>query len=269
MSDGTVARYVRPADLAALIAIAEGPADTIRFLAGGQSLVPALLANPVPPVTLLDVSRIPELRTLSIGEAELWIGAAVTFTEILESGISSALPVLAEALRHVGTVTIRNRATVGGSLGWTDPRGELLLVMLVHDAVIHTSRRTIAPSDFASGPFRSVLDPDELIVGISITIDRDARRGFAELIDRNSAGKAIVAVAVAAWHGAGRGVRVAVGGVADRAVASPPIDAIDAVGWIDELAQSMPALDDPFHSIAYRRAMAATLVRRVIRGLPA
>lgn len=263
MSDAATARYERPGDLAALIARAQGPAGTIHFLAGGQSLLPDLLANPVPPVTLLDISRIPELRALDVTPPTLWLGATVTFTELLESAAATALPVLAEALRYVGTQTIRNRATVGGSLGWTAPRSELLLALLVHDAVIHTSRRTIVPADFACGAFRSILAPGELILGVRIAAGTSG--GFAELLDRNSAGRAIVAVAVSRVIGGAR--RIAVAGVADRAVVSPPIDPADAVGWLEAVADRLPLLDDPFHSVRYRRAMAATLVWRVLGRL--
>ena len=264
MNGRAIARYKRPVDLAELIALAEGPAGTTRFLAGGQSLLPGLLAGPVPSVTLLDVGHIAELRRLDIAPSTLWLGAAVTFTEILESGVATVLPALTEALRHVGTATIRNRATVGGSLGWADPRSELLLALLVHDAVIHTSRRIIMPADFACGPFRSILDPGELILGVRIDIPTSGSAGFAELLDRNSAGKAIVAIAVS---GAVEGLRrVAVAGVADRAVVSPPIASGDAAGWLERL-QAEPALADPFHSIGYRQAMAETLVRRVFGRL--
>lgn len=263
MSGRAVARYKRPLDLADLIALAQDTPGATRFLAGGQSLLPGLLANPVPPVTLLDVCRIPELRTIDVTPPDLWLGAAITFTEILESGAATSLPVLAEALRHVGTSTIRNRATIGGSLGWTDPRGELLLALLVHDAVIHTSHRRIAPADLACGPFRSILDPGELILGVRIKADSGG--GFAELLDRNSAGKAIVAVAVSAAIGHARSFAIA--GVADRAIVSPPLAPAEAAAWLETMSDRLPALADPFHSIGYRRAMAATLMSRVLERL--
>ena len=68
------------------------------------------------PAELLYVRDIPELRRAGLTERFLEIGAAVTIVELLELGDAALPPLLAEAVRGIGTPSMRNLATLGGNI---------------------------------------------------------------------------------------------------------------------------------------------------------
>ncbi len=68
------------------------------------------------PAELLCIQSIPELRRAGLTERFLEIGAAVTVAELLELGDSALPPLLAEAVRGIGTPAVRNLATLGGNI---------------------------------------------------------------------------------------------------------------------------------------------------------
>lgn len=268
--------FQAPETLAALVAAADAAGNQALFIAGGQSLVPALARRTSHPACLIDVGRVAELRDICVESDRVKIGAGSSFTDILNSDVPNVLPAVAAALRYVGTHTIRNRATIGGSLAWADPRAELALVLLIHDTTIHTSRRELPISEFVRGPFQSALEPAELIVGISMKSNDGRRRSFTELIDRNSAGKAIVSVAMSLSDGREGSVQLGVAGLVDRPVVSPHLPRGSGeeftqamTHWLSKVKTEYLQLADPFHSLEYRFQMASVLSARLNRELGA
>jgi CO/xanthine dehydrogenase FAD-binding subunit len=268
--------YQAPQTLSELLSMLAAAHNEVVLLAGGQSLLPSLARRLEYGVALIDITRIDELRRIAIKPKTIEIGAAVTFSEVLLSDVATHLPALARALRYVGTHTIRNRATIGGSLAWADPRAELALVLLVHDAIVLTSRREIAIERYIRAPYQSALQPGEVILGVRIAHGGATRRGFAQLLDRNSAGKAIVSVALAMDVESDQlTLRCAVGAVLGVPVISHTMRlALPAQSselgralrpWLAQLCIAGPLLIDPFHSIDYRCEMTVVLAERLQR----
>jgi CO/xanthine dehydrogenase FAD-binding subunit len=195
-SERTHASFRSPTNLIELLEAVAAAGDDGVIIAGGQSLLPTLARGDAPAIRLIDVGRVAEMRKIVIAPDYVEIGAVTNFSDILSSGVRNALPALAQALRCVGTFTIRNRATVGGSLAWADPRAQLPVVLLIHDAIVRTTRRELPIEGFIQGPFRTALLSGEVVTGIRVRRADSTHRGFAQLIDRNSAGKAIVSVAL-------------------------------------------------------------------------
>ena len=104
--------------------------DDARVLAGGQSLVAMLNMRLVAPEVIVDISRVPELATITRTEDSIAIGAAVTqaATERFD-GLEAHLPLLARALPFVGHYQTRARGTVCGSIAHADPSSELPLCL--------------------------------------------------------------------------------------------------------------------------------------------
>ncbi len=249
--------------MAALKSAFEQDPDGTFFIAGGQSLLPSLAVRGVQPRQILDIAKLPELHALDLYGDRIFIGAAVTLTELLERGIAAALPVMASALLHVGNITIRNRATVGGCLAWADARAELPLICLLYQGVVVTSARRIAMDHFLEGPNKTVLAPGELVIGVEIPRPQAHAAGaFRELMPRKSLGRAIVSVAVADVKGSRC---IAVGGIWSKPVTAPVV-AIDTVDkWIDRVSAITPTLSDVLFPIDYRIAVLKAFIQRAMR----
>lgn len=257
---GAAALYSAPARVEEAVAILRDDPGA-RLIAGGQSLIPPLQWGQLSTTHLVDIRNIAALRGIEMHTRHIRIGAATRFSELLRDTAATRLPGLAAALRHVGTITIRNRATFGGSLAWGNPRAEAALALMVHEAIVVTDRREISVADLPTGAFVTRLERDEIILSVRVPLTPDPRAiRFRELLDRNSAGKAVVSVALRADRDE---IRFAVGGVFSRpALATAAPDGIDAA--LDRLGWDYPALPDAFHSFPYRRAMAAVLLHRAL-----
>src|SRR6476659_4740453 len=130
-----------------------GSTPEAAIIAGGQSLMPVLAFRRATPSLLVDLRRIPELGNIDIGDDGVRLGALVRWRDIEDDRrLSTAHPLLQEALRHVGHYAIRNRGTVGGSLGQADPAAELPGVAVTCDAEITLAgpagSRTVPAGEF-------------------------------------------------------------------------------------------------------------------------
>lgn len=255
--------YRAPQTVEALTAILAAAPDAM-ILAGGHSLLPALSLSASRQGLLVDIGRIASLKPVALTATGAVLGAGASLSAVLASPVADRYPALAAALGHVGNHVVRNRSTIGGNLAWADPRGEVLLALIAHDGVITTSRREIPAADFVAGPFRTLLEPGEVILSARLPPPRPM--GFAEVMARDSTGRAILS-ALCALEGDGL-VRLSVGGLVDRPVRSTPLACPDAaalgaaaVSFLDGMMACHPVLPDA-SSPAYRRRIAPTLLYR-------
>ncbi|MEU4742755.1 xanthine dehydrogenase family protein subunit M [Actinosynnema sp. NPDC023658] len=249
-------------------------------LAGGQSLIPLLNARSRRPAVVVDVSRLPLTDVEQTGSA-LVLGALTRLRAAETSPVvRRAAPLLAEALTHVGHVSVRNRGTVGGSVAHADPAAELPAVLLALDAVFSArgpgGTRTIDARDFFLGPHRTALAPDELLTGIRIPLPPStARHGVAEL-SRRPQDLAITAVftSVVLTDDVVTEARIAVAGAAPTPIRAraaeelllgetPTAEVLAAAG--EAAAGATDPVDDLRAPAAYRRDMTAVLTRRALR----
>lgn len=118
------------------------------------------------PDTIMDLTRVPELREWGTDNGRLRIGAGVTYTRIIRE-LGDRLPGLALASRTVGSPQIRNRGTVGGNLGTASPAGDALPPLYVSDAEVELASiggtRLVPVADFIKAPKRTAMRPSELI----------------------------------------------------------------------------------------------------------
>ena len=108
---------------------------------------------------VVDVSRVEEMRTIAATEGTLSIGAAVTFTEIVNSPkIAQWAPILAQAAGCVGSVQIRNVGTLGGNVANASPAADSVPPMLVHRARLQirssSSERSEPLEEVIIGPYQ-------------------------------------------------------------------------------------------------------------------
>ncbi|HZR73503.1 FAD binding domain-containing protein [Bradyrhizobium sp.] len=241
-----------------------------RVIAGGQSLMPMLNMRLARPKTLIDIMRLPELARIERKGGNIVVGAGVRQAALLAwPELGKVLPLAAQALPWTGHVQTRSRGTVCGSIAHADPSAELPLVFCALGGEVHLRsrkrQRRVPASDFFAGMMVTTRADDELIEAVSFPASRHAC-AFREVARRHG-DFAIVACAAVATD---KGVRLAVGGVADMPVARefPRLESSALEDALNVFAYELDARDDVHASARYRRDLVrmigADLVREVL-----
>ncbi|WP_027214319.1 FAD binding domain-containing protein [Burkholderia sp. WSM2232] len=255
--------YQRATDPQAAAAAIAADSDA-KFLAGGQSLLPTMRLRLAQPSQLIDVTRIPALKSISVEANVVKIGAAVCHADVADhADIRRALPALADLAAHIGDRQVRALGTLGGSLANNDPAACYPAAAMGLDATIVTQRRRISSSDFFVGMYETALEPDELIVGVEFPVpERAAYEKF-----RNPASHfALVGVFVAKFTS---GVRVAVTGAAASVFRVPELESALSANFTPEAARAVSlagaSLNDDMHASAeYRAHLIPVLAARAV-----
>ena len=129
--------YVRAATLTDAFQLWRDAGPDAKLLAGGQSLLATLAFRLSEPSTLIDISRVRELRGIAQAGAVIRVGALTTHAELgRHELLRQHVPLLAEAVPLIAHPAIRNRGTIGGSLAFADPAAELPACCVALDAMI-------------------------------------------------------------------------------------------------------------------------------------
>ncbi len=143
------------------------------LLAGGTDLVVNMKEDVQVPDFVIDIKGIDALHRLEFKDNSLYIGATVTFTELLDASIvKEKFPLIWESVKTVASVGIRNRATIVGNICSAVPSLDSGPALLVYEANVHIKsdkgEREIPISEWFMGPKKNALKPGELALGISI-----------------------------------------------------------------------------------------------------
>ena len=240
--------------------------EDARILAGGQSLMAVLNMRLAQPQRLLDISRCAPLQQLRVEQGWMRVGAAVTQATLeWRPTLARELPLLQRAFPHISHFQVRNRGTVAGSIAHADPSAELPLCLLALQGEVllksAAASRRVPAGDFFTGMLQTARRADELVEAVRFPLAAPGQGfGFEEFSARHG-DFAVCAVAAVA---AGRRLRLAVGGVADRPVARDfPLLQGDALAdALNDFAWQLQARDEPQASAALRRALVRRLGRR-------
>ncbi len=138
------------------------------FMAGGLTLVPRMRAREEAPTDVLDVTDMPGMRDIEITDMRFRLGAAVTYTDVVESvDLSKVCPAMIALAATIGDRHIQNRGTIGGSIARNDPASDYPAALIALNAIVETDARSIAAADFFEGPFKTALENRELITAVS------------------------------------------------------------------------------------------------------
>lgn len=224
--------YASPATLEEAVALLARHTNA-AVLAGGQSLIPAMTVRRVAPGLLVDLRQIPGLRGISTADrGGLRIGGATTLDEIAASTrCRSGWTALAEAAEAAGDAQVRNRGTIGGALADGHPAGDMIAAAIALDAAVNVTgtagARAIAAADFATGAYRTSLQPGEIVTSVDLPAPA-ARSGSAYVKLRHpGSGYAICGVAAAVTVQADGTIgasRIAVTGAADHPTRLPSVE---------------------------------------------
>jgi carbon-monoxide dehydrogenase medium subunit len=262
--------YVRAETVAQAVALHAESGGDARYLAGGQSLLPALNFRLDAPARLIDLNGIAGLSGVRMDGDALVIGALTRHATVARDPLIRAhLPLIAQAMDHVAHPAIRNRGTFGGSVALADPAAEMPACVLALGGVIVAEgargRRQIAADDFFLGSYETALQSGEVLVEVRLPLPHaQSRAGFAE-IARRKGDYATVGLALMT----GPDPRVVWFGVSDRPLRDPAAETALRSGT-DAAAVVLDGLDvwgDLHSTEATKRHLARVLMRRVIEGL--
>jgi carbon-monoxide dehydrogenase medium subunit len=304
--------YLQPTSVAETLDLLQRYGGQARIVAGGTDVLVELSREAAelrssrarrarggrPTATLIDVTRLPDLKYVRDDGRCVRLGALATHNDVLASPscVQGALP-LAQACREVGAPQIRTRATVAGNLVTASPANDTITPLLALGAEVVLAsaagrsraqhgapkgrwrERVVGLSDFCLGVRRTVARPDELLREIRVPRMAPEQRGlFLKLGLRRAQAISVINVAlVLAFDGDRvREARIALGAVAPTVVRAAAAEAylegrrLDAAVCEEAgrlVGEGIAPIDDVRGSASYRRATAAALVADGLRRL--
>jgi CO/xanthine dehydrogenase FAD-binding subunit len=272
-------RYLRPSSLQEVIGFLEEHGAGARLLAGGTDLTVDLHYGQSIPQVVIDVKRASDLSPV-ITEADGWltISATVPLTEVEGNKIvRRRFPALAEAAAVVGSIQIRNRATLVGNVCNASPAADMVPVLAVYGAVVKIigrgGERSLPLVDFIQGNRRTALVAGELATAVCIPFPSEPfGSAFARVTRRHGVDLATVNLCCGI-DGSGM-TTLAFGAVSPRplvvqdrdGVLADPSAAADIKSVVlDALISKATPITDVRASAEYRLAMLKVLALRAQR----
>ncbi len=254
------------------------------FIAGGTDLLVQMKGGRKCPSALISLRSVPELAGVTTG-AVTSIGAMTTLTDVLEHPVvSKRHPALVEAVRSMGSVQIRNVATLGGNLCNAGPAADSAPPLLALGARARIQggdgEREMPIEDLFAGPGRTCLGPDDMLTAILLDPPSSGTRGAFLRKTRVHVDLALASIAVVLeMDTAGetcRQARVAAGAVAPTPLRLLEVEAVlagrritpEVLGRAKELARDgISPISDVRASADYRRHITGVLFERAVSTL--
>ena len=278
--------YINATSIDEVLKTLSKQSDRARIVAGGTDLILEIERGVRKGIdTLIDVTRIPDLDQITMGEDDIvHLGPLVTHNHCVSSQIirERAYP-LARASWDVGAPQIRNRSTVAGNLITASPANDTITPLMALDASVTlqsvNGARTIKLQDFYTGVRKTVMKPDEMLVDISFPAMTATQRGtFIKLALRRAQAISIIDVAIILNIDSDsvQSASITLGAVAPTIIhASEAEDYLAGKKLTDEVIEEAARLtmdastpiDDIRGSAAYRREMVRVCTMRGLRSI--
>lgn len=184
--------YIRAGSIGDAVRLLNEPGLKNHALAGGTDILLILRHDPYYCDRLVDISLIPELHTIEERGGRVFIGAAASFSEVMESSlVMKTAPLLAQACHLVGAVQVRNMGTLGGNVINAAACADSLPALICLDATAHIltpqGESAIPVDELVVRPNRTILPPGGLLVSLSYLIPPAGSQSvFLKLGRRNS-----------------------------------------------------------------------------------
>jgi len=275
--------YCAPKRLEEALDIFAEYGERARALAGGTDLILFMEKGRLKPDLVVEIPFCPPFIGVEITNTHIRIGSRTTMRELETSSlVREKVPVLADAASKVGSLQIRNLATIGGNICTASPAGDTLPALLVLDASVRLvskgGERMIPLREFFLGPGETVRQPDELLTEVILPLPHH-RSGcsFYKLSVRRYMDIAIVNVAALVTvneDGFITDAKIALGSVAPTPIRAYEAEErlkgnnlndilLDEVGKLAQDASS--PITDQRGTAEYRRIMVYRLTKRVVK----
>lgn len=270
--------YFKPRSLKEALRLKKTIPDA-KFIAGGTDLLVKIKDNELQPSTLISLRSIKELSGVEVNRV-VRIGALTTISDLIQNqALCENYPVLVEAGNKMGSIQVRNVATIGGNLCNCSPAADTALPLLVLDAKVRLqsieASREMPLSEFFKGPGESCLNPDELMTDILIDPSQPNTRATFLKIGRVKMDLAVASVALLLEMEGKKcyKARVAAGSVAPVPLRLSKVEALlEGKAFSKKLVSEAQKLSseivNPITDIRaseeYRREIVGVLVRRAL-----
>ncbi|WP_030661673.1 FAD binding domain-containing protein [Streptomyces cellulosae] len=268
-------RYHRPTSKADALAVLAAEGDRARPLVGGTDLLVGLRHSTIAPTWIVDLKGITDLpEPITLTEDGIRIGPTMTLGELVAHlDVRRSFPALSEAALTVGSVAIRNRASLVGNLCNASPAADTVPALLVLGAVVTIESvdgaRTVSLADFFLGPRRTQCHASALVTRIDLPWPpAGTGSAFQRLTRRRGVDLGTVSVA-AAVSSDGR-MSLGLGAVGPKplmAEVAEPVDLTDEPQLervLDQLLNVAAPITDVRASREYREAMLRVLGKRAV-----
>ncbi len=252
------------------------------FMAGGTDLLVQIKEGEKRPRYVIDLKEIHEMNGIKISDDHLSIGALTSIRTLEKSPlILEKIPLLSQAASKLGSVQIRNRATIGGNIANASPSAEMAPSLLTLDTKVaifgNNGSSVIKLDDFFRSPGETILKEGDIVTHFLIPIT-SKRRGsiYYKLSARNAMDLAFVGVAVLLELDEEDKIckaRIALGAVAPKPIRAisaenllegAPLDPLKARESSELAAQSSNPISDIRATAEYRKEMVKELSYRGI-----
>jgi xanthine dehydrogenase small subunit len=273
--------FERPAELAGALALLTEHPEAV-LVAGSTDWGVEVNLRGVRAPFVIGIDRVPELRTLSIGDDVVEIGAALSLSEV-ERGLAGRVPLLDQLFPQFASRLIRNGATLGGNLGTGSPIGDAPPALLALEArvVLASSggEREVPLADYFTGYRQSVKAPGELIRAVRIPLPLSEVAAFHKVAKRRFDDISSVAVgfAIQVLDGVVVKARIGLGGVAATPIRALATEAaLEGSPWREDVVRAAARvmrtegtpMDDHRASAAYRSSMLGTALLKLHAETP-
>jgi carbon-monoxide dehydrogenase medium subunit len=272
--------YARPASLAEAHDLLDSVApDEVRMIVGGTDLIVGLQSGRIAPEVVMDLKHLRDLPPrIAHTDGMVSISAVTTMTEIItDERVRTEFPALVEAALTVGSVQIRNRASLAGNICNASPAADTAPSLLAYDAVVVISSRSgerrVPLADFVLGPRRTDLRAGELVIALELPVPgRPLGAKSARLTRRR--GVDLATLSLCCTVGPTR-TRFAFGAVAPRpflvdddsgVLADPDGDPDERERVLREITGRARPISDVRAGADYRQAMLLVLSRRALQA---
>jgi carbon-monoxide dehydrogenase medium subunit len=273
--------YHAPETIAQAVALLAGDAGA-RPLAGGTDLIVQMRSGRSAPSAIVDLKRIAGMSGVrGLAGGGFAIGAATPCTALKDDkALAAAWPGLVEAANLIGSVQVRNRATVAGNLCNASPAADSVPALVSAGATCLVAgpngEREVPVEEIPTGPGETSLAPGEFVAEIRLPAQQGAD-AYLRSIPRTEMDIAVVGAGTSLVLGADgtcTSARIAIGAVAPTVLLVRDAGAalvgttLDETA-IDAMAEAVRAacrpITDKRGTIEYRIAMAGILAKRVVR----
>ena len=249
-----------------------------KLIAGGTDLSLVVTQQWQPLESLIDVSQVDDLTTISESSQGWRIGASVSLHDV-HQWLKIHLPSAQELFHRIGSMSIRHRATMGGSLGHASPIGDIAPLLLSLDASIELDdgdiKQTIAAQDFFVGYRQTVLKPSQWISAVVLPkLQRNDKHAVYKVSKRFEDDISTVCVAIKVRfdeQGQISQCAIGAGGIADRPIRLSAVEQVllgqpftsNALSQAQQaITQTIHPLTDVRGSAQYRILLVQNLLQR-------
>lgn len=272
-----------PASLAATLELIAREPGKWRPFAGGTDLMVLMEAGKLAHKRFLNIRNFGELGNISIGDADISIGALATYTDIRrDSLVQREFPLLCRAAEETGGIATQNRGTIGGNIANASPAADSPPALLVYDAVLEMISaggvRRVPYAGFHTGYKKMNLHPDELIARIILPRGARGWKTYYRKVGTRRAqaiSKVCVAAAAKIVNGEIADIRIALGSIAPTVIRATQTENALRGKHLDHaaietaraaIAAEISPIDDVRSTARYRARIAQNLLEEFLQG---